>query len=132
MASDMAPAPETATTTYNGSCHCQSITFTAKLPTSLYEQDIVNCNCSLCFRNGYLLIYPQKNDVTFHGNSRDFMKGYQFNKRAITHYFCSNCGTSVGGEPVDDKPPIFAINIRALPDVDTDKLKLKKVDGKSR
>lgn len=41
---------------YNGGCHCGDIRFTFKLSPPLDEAAVIDCNCSICRRLGYLLI----------------------------------------------------------------------------
>jgi hypothetical protein len=51
--------------TYKGSCHCGAVKFSFTLETPLEDSDVVKCNCSMCTRNGYLLVYPKGSDMTF-------------------------------------------------------------------
>lgn len=41
---------------YDGGCHCGYISFSFKLSPPLDEYTVLNCNCSICRRMGYLLI----------------------------------------------------------------------------
>lgn len=41
---------------YDGGCHCGHISFSFKLSPPLDEYTVLNCNCSICRRMGYLLI----------------------------------------------------------------------------
>ncbi|KAA8646330.1 GFA family protein [Aspergillus tanneri] len=85
---------------------------------------------SICSINGYLLVYTQKANITFH-NSDDAIKEYRFGSMKYPHGFCPNCGTSVyaraeGGE----YDGIVAVNVRTLKDVDISTLKIEQLDGK--
>lgn len=42
--------------TYEGGCHCGYISFSATLSPPLPEYEVLNCNCSMCTRAGYLLV----------------------------------------------------------------------------
>lgn len=61
--------------TYKASCHCG--TFAYDVTTApLYHEDteVVHCNCSICTRNGYLLIYVPDDQVTFHKGQFEDLK----------------------------------------------------------
>lgn len=55
---------------------------------------IIRCNCSICNKNGYTLIYPNREDVVF-TKGYDTLKDYQFATRTRDHKFCPNCGSSI-------------------------------------
>jgi hypothetical protein len=55
----------------------------------------MQCNCSICTAHGYLLVYPNRSDVVFHGNSKDHVQKYQFHTKKKDHWFCRHCGTSL-------------------------------------
>jgi hypothetical protein len=42
--------------TYEAGCHCGYISLSVKLSPPLPEHEVVNCNCSICRRGGYLLV----------------------------------------------------------------------------
>ena len=52
--------------THEGNCHCGAVRFTITLTPPLPEQNVSSCDCSICTRNGYLLVYPLDKDVTWH------------------------------------------------------------------
>lgn len=52
--------------THDGNCHCGAVRFTVTLTPPLLEQNVSSCDCSICTRNGYLLVYPLDKDVTWH------------------------------------------------------------------
>ena len=62
------------TQTYKASCHCGAFAYnvaTASLHDATTE--VVRCNCSICLRNGYLLIYVPNDQITFaSGQFEDF------------------------------------------------------------
>ncbi|KAL4918724.1 Mss4-like protein [Aspergillus aurantiobrunneus] len=114
---------------YQGSCHCGNAKFTFSLPVPLEDTEVVNCNCSICSKNGYLMVYPKLSQVTFH-HSDDAVTAYRWASKQFPHYFCATCGTSlyaVGPKGSD----MMAVNARTIEGVELEKLKLKAVDGKS-
>jgi hypothetical protein len=90
------------------------------------------CNCSICRRKGSLLWFvPMKQfDLKTPGESA---ATYLFNKHAIKHRFCTNCGIHPYAEAIHPKTgePTAAINIRCLDGVDLDALKVVHFDGAS-
>ena len=110
---------------YEGSCHCGNISFEL-------EGDIDNlmeCNCSICSRRGYLLWFVPKDRVHFKG-PEPRMGTYTFNKHMIKHNFCPTCGcapfsegTGPGGKET------VAINLRCADGIDPASLKIIQFDG---
>lgn len=80
-------------TPYNANCHCGAVTYTAHLP-SLVEHKVLACTCSICHANGYLFVYPERQEVTFH-SGYDHLRTYQFGKKLVSHKFCPTCGSSL-------------------------------------
>lgn len=60
------PTPQESET-YTASCHCRSFIYTITTfpPLSSPTARISQCNCSICIRNGYLMIYPSSSEVVF-------------------------------------------------------------------
>lgn len=113
---------------YQGSCHCESVKFEAEIELG----KVLSCNCSICRRKGSLLTFvPESQFELISGENS--LSDYQFNKRVIHHYFCSNCGVSpFGAGKMPDGSPVRAINVRCLDDIDLEKLDLEHFDGKSQ
>jgi hypothetical protein len=80
-------------TPYPANCHCGAVKFTVRVP-SLINHEVNNCNCSICDRNGYLLLYPEREEVTFHSGF-DTLSSYLFATKQKPHKFCPICGSSV-------------------------------------
>lgn len=47
---------------HEGGCHCGYITYSMKLSPPLEEYTVLNCNCSICRRAGYLLVCKYSGD----------------------------------------------------------------------
>ncbi|EIT74483.1 Mss4-like protein [Aspergillus flavus] len=115
---------------YAGSCHCGQVKYTFSLSPPIEEQEVVQCNCSICHINGYLLVYPKIDDFEF--PREDSVKAYRFASEQVPHYFCRNCGTSVyARSTIPQFSHLVALNVRTVPGVDIEALKIKKMDGKS-
>lgn len=112
---------------YTGSCHCGGIRYDV-------EGDIdalMQCNCSICSRKGYLLWFVPRNKVQLQ-TPESGMSTYTFNKHQIKHNFCPTCGCSPIGFGSDGKGnEMAAINARCLEDVELSSFTINHVDGRS-
>lgn len=93
-------------TTYHGNCHCGLIMFTVTLPNPLNQSLITSCNCSICTRNGYLIVATKTENITWYAGEA-LLRTYRFGNRNRVHKFCHQCGTSVLMDGSEDKRAIF-------------------------
>jgi hypothetical protein len=56
---------EVKPTTHKANCHCGAVRFTVTLKYPFPEYKINKCNCSICTKNGYLLVYPPRKDLVW-------------------------------------------------------------------
>lgn len=112
---------------HTGGCHCGKVKFEVELEIG----KPITCNCSICQKKGTLLSFaPAAQFKLLQGE--DSLSNYQFNKNAIHHLFCKNCGvTSFAKGTAPDGSDVRAINVRCLDGVDIEKLELIKYDGRS-
>lgn len=94
---------------YEGNCHCAAIRFRAKLPP-LETLQIMNCNCSICIKNGYLNVYPKRKDVEIQ-SGEDILKSYYFGNKKFAHKFCPNCGSSLFVDPDMESNDKMVVNV---------------------
>lgn len=80
-------------TPYNANCHCGDVTYTV-YTQSLAAHEVNSCNCSICTRDGFLAVFPERQEVVFH-TGYDQLLTYAFGNKLITHKFCATCGSSV-------------------------------------
>lgn len=114
--------------TYEGSCHCGAVQFTAQLDLS---EPVMACNCSICSRAGWLLTFVPEASVQV-TSGRDQLTDYQFGKKQLHHVFCRVCGIHAfcqGAGP--DGAMMYAVNARCLAGVDPEALQVTRYDGKS-
>ncbi|KAI1045256.1 hypothetical protein LB505_005044 [Fusarium chuoi] len=134
--------------TYEAGCHCGYIGLSVALSPPLPKHEVINCNCSICRRGGYLLVYPAYEKVTWHNDSDKRVSRYQFNTKARDHMFCPKCGASIGidfarvwpeapryGISVGDMKHyrrivfIDILQVRQFNNIDLDSLQYMKLDG---
>ena len=113
--------------TYSGSCHCGNVRYEAS--TDL--KTVVQCNCSICSRAGYVLTFvPPEQFKLLQGEGE--LTDYQFNKKNVHHLFCSTCGVrSFGHGRGPGGKEMYAVNVRCLEGVDLGGLTITSFDGKS-
>lgn len=104
-------------TTYKANCHCGLVKFTAILP-DIRSGKVLRCNCSICTKNGYLLVYPKVDDVKFVSGQESLSK-YRFGTATKSHCFCSQCGTSIlidfSEAERDVERTVTAVNVNLSP-----------------
>ena len=113
---------------YASTCHCGAIgaTIEGEMPTKA-----ISCNCSMCRRKGSLLHFVPATEAKIDASAGK-LGDYRFNKRAIHHHFCADCGcspfatgTGSGGSGM------VAVNLRCVAECDLEKLEITQVDGAS-
>lgn len=80
---------------YDANCHCGNVRYKLKLEILDRPTTQVNsCNCSICTKNGYMLVYPSPKEVVWH-SGYDSLKDYRFGRKQLDHKFCPNCASSI-------------------------------------
>ena len=112
---------------YQGSCHCGKVAFEVEGELT----GAMACNCSICQRKGALMWFVPRDKLRLRTDDAA-LSTYTFNKHAIKHRFCADCGIHPYGEAVDPKGNhMAAINIRCLESVDLDAIPLQHFDGRA-
>jgi hypothetical protein len=100
---------ETAMRWHRGGCHCGGVAFEVEAPE---EVELVDCNCSMCAKTGYLhLIVPKTRFKLLRGD--DVLTTYTFNTGAAKHMFCKVCGIKSFYVP-RSHPDGYSVNFRCL------------------
>ncbi|MEI9967073.1 MAG: GFA family protein [Candidatus Moraniibacteriota bacterium] len=111
---------------YTGGCHCGHVK--VKVETDIRE--VLECNCSYCAKKGLLLVFVPRESLEVLSGA-DSQSEYRFNKKAIRHLFCPTCGVQVYSEAEGAEGKLMsAVNVRALEDIDVERLAIKKFHGK--
>lgn len=113
--------------TWNGSCHCGAVRFTATTDLS----QVIACNCSICQRSGHLLAFVGEGDFNLE-QGNEVLGDYQFGKKHIHHRFCTKCGIRPFGHGVAPQGgEMYAVNVRCLEGIELEGLQVTPYDGKS-
>ncbi|WYZ45269.1 hypothetical protein EsH8_VIII_000585 [Colletotrichum jinshuiense] len=135
---------------YTGGCHCGACTvaLVSKPVDETYEEMVIECNCSICERNGYVWVYPDASQVVLTGDD-DKIGRYIFGNRITAKIFCKTCGIPLTNmhnpmteeehnalpEPAqywhDRSKEKHPVNLRVLNGVDLKCLKTRQLDGKN-
>ena len=107
-----------------GGCHCGAVRFEVLAPD---EVELVDCNCSMCAKTGYLhLIVPKERFRLMAG--ADKITTYTFNTGAAKHFFCSVCGIKSFYVP-RSHPDGYSVNLRCLEPNAVRVVNLRPFDG---
>ncbi|HWA89259.1 MAG TPA: GFA family protein [Rhizomicrobium sp.] len=94
---------------HKGGCHCGAVSFEVRTRP---EIELVDCNCSMCAKTGYLhLIVAKKDFRLVRGDAA--ITTYTFNTGAAKHMFCSICGIKSFYVP-RSHPDGYSVNFRCL------------------
>jgi hypothetical protein len=108
--------------TYKGGCHCARIAFEVDGDI----QQVMDCNCSICAKRGYLHWFVQPDKLRLLTPQSD-VATYTFRSGKLKHHFCPNCGCA----PFVTGPDGMSVNARCLEGVETSTLKVTQFDGRS-
>ena len=121
-----APSSPPQTRWKKGACHCGEIAFEVLAPD---EVELVECNCSMCAKTGYLhLIVPKRRFRLLKG--KDNLTTYRFNTKSAKHLFCSRCGIKAFYVP-RSHPDGYSVNFRCLDPADFTSILTTQFDGKN-
>jgi hypothetical protein len=92
------------------------------------EIELVDCNCSICTKTGYLhLIVPKARFKLVKGKTK--LTTYTFNTGAAKHMFCSVCGIKSFYIP-RSHPDGYSVNFRCLDKSDFHSIITTEFDGR--
>ena len=112
---------------HKGSCHCGKTSFEVDGEFT----EAMECNCSHCSRKGYLLWFVPREQLKLETPMKN-LSIYHFNKHAIDHHFCPDCGCApLGLGTSKDGKGTAAINVRCLEGFELADVKRVPVDGRS-
>ncbi len=114
--------------TYTGGCHCGMVRYECTTDLAM----VTACNCSICTKKGlhFAFLAPQSFQLRA---GADQLKEYLFNRHAIRHQSCADCGVEVfanGEKP--DGTHVIALNVATIDHIDLASLKMTPIDGRNR
>jgi len=114
--------------TYTGGCHCGEVRY----ETTTDLATVMACNCSICTKKGLHFAFLKPEHFQLRAGEEN-LKEYLFNKHAIHHQLCIDCGVEVfarGKKP--DGTDIVALNVSCIDGIDLSKLTMTPIDGRNR
>jgi hypothetical protein len=93
---------------------------------------VTACNCSICTKKGLHFVFMPPSSFQLRAGAEN-LKEYLFNRHAIRHQLCVDCGVDVfarGKKP--DGTDIVALNVSCIDGIDLSKIAMTPVDGRSR
>jgi len=116
--------------TYQGSCHCGAVRFTAEIDLA---RETSRCNCSICAKSRFWkAVIPASDFRLVQGD--DSLSEYRFGGDNIAHRFCHRCGVKVSGQVQIEGQPFVAVSIACLDDATPEELAaapVKYEDGRN-
>ena len=109
--------------THQASCHCGRI----QIEIAAELSEVVECNCSLCSRSGFLHWYvrPEQVRLLTTGNQ---VSTYAWRSITGGQHFCPNCGIAIIRTSTQYPPPI-SVNARCVEGIDLSALQIRQFDG---
>jgi hypothetical protein len=109
-----------------GGCHCGRIRFAARAPSRL---EVLECNCSICSRSGYLHLIVEADDFRLLCGAGDLAE-YSFGTGVAKHRFCRHCGVKSFYVP-RSHPEGFSVNGRCLDPATIVSMTIRPYDGRN-
>lgn len=117
--------------TYQGSCHCGAVRFTAQIDLA---RGTLRCNCSFCARLRLwpVIVAPAAFRLLAGANP---LTDYKFHTKREHHFFCRHCGVHPFGTGASPRwGEFYAVNLSCLDDMSPDALAatpITWIDGKN-
>ncbi len=109
---------------HRGGCHCGAVRFEVRAPAEL---EVLDCNCSMCSKAGYLHLIVGHGAFTLLGDA-DALIEYRFNTGAARHLFCRTCGIKSFYVP-RSHPDGISVNARCLDAGTVESMTVRAFDG---
>lgn len=108
-----------------GCCHCGAVKIVlAETPTQ-----ILQCNCSLCSKTGWMGVYGHPDSFRITG--ADNCTGYVQGDRTLTTWHCRTCGIATHWTPLTGPPDRMGVNIRLVEPEHWRDIPVQHNDGRS-
>jgi hypothetical protein len=110
---------------HTGGCHCGRVRYEVFAPPDL---ELLDCNCSLCARSGYLHLIVAKDRFRLLSGADDLVE-YSFGTHTAKHRFCRHCGVKSFYIP-RSHPDGYSVNARCLDPSKIASMKIRPFDGR--
>ncbi len=114
-----------ATLWHSGGCHCGRVRIEVLAPPDL---ELLDCNCSLCARSGYLHLIVTRDQFRLLTGADDLVE-YTFGTHTAKHRFCRHCGVKSFYVP-RSHPDGYSVNARCLDPSTIASMKIRPFDGR--
>jgi hypothetical protein len=108
-------------------CHCGQVRFECTTDMAM----VTACNCSICTKKGLHFTFLPPSSFQLRAGEEN-LREYLFNKHAIHHQLCIDCGVDVfarGKKP--DGTEVVAINVSCIDGIDLSKITMTPIDGRN-
>jgi len=109
-----------------GGCHCGAVRFEASVQN---DPQLLDCNCSICARTGFLHLIVPHQDFTLSSGGED-LTSYKFGSGQAEHLFCRHCGVKSFYQP-RSHPDGWSVNYNCLDDGHGLQPMIVKFDGQN-
>ena len=110
---------------HQGGCHCGRVRFKVLAPPDL---ELLDCNCSLCARSGYLHLIVSQEQFRLLSGAAD-LDEYTFGTHTAKHRFCRHCGVKSFYVP-RSHPDGYSVNARCLDPSTIASMNVRPFDGR--
>lgn len=106
-------------------CHCGAV----RIRVPAKPEFLIECNCSICRRNGALWALYAATTIEFSGHP-DGTTAYVWGPRTIRTMHCTICGCATHWEPLDSESGRqIGVNARNLEPTAIEGVRVRKFDG---
>ena len=109
-----------------GGCHCGRVRIEVLAPPDL---EVLDCNCSMCARSGYLHLIVTKEQFRLLAGAADLVE-YRFGTGTARHLFCRHCGVKSFYVP-RSHPDGYSVNARCLDPATIASMRITPYDGRN-
>ena len=114
--------------TFTGGCHCGMVRFECTSDLAM----VTACNCSICTKKGLHFTFVPPASFQLRAGV-ELLKEYLFNKHAIRHQLCSDCGVDVFARGTKrDGSEVVALNVSCIDGIELAKVAMTPIDGRNR
>lgn len=110
---------------HTGGCHCGRVRIEVLAPPDF---ELLDCNCSLCARSGYLHLIVTRDQFRLLSGADDLVE-YTFGTHIAKHRFCKYCGVKSFYVP-RSHPDGYSVNARCLDPSTITSMKIRPFDGR--